>query len=64
MLLSAGTIEGLISPRTDIPLAVKISVGAATRVLLVFWFSRGRGGVAKAPEEMFAYSEPRALSSR
>lgn len=64
MLIAAGTIEGLISPRTDIPIAVKIGVAAATAILLAFWFSRGRGDVAQAPEEMFAYSEPRALSSR
>ena len=64
MLMAAGTIEGLISPRQDIPVSVKIGVAAATALLLAFWFSRGRGEVAQAPEEMFAYSEPRALSSR
>lgn len=64
MLLCAGTIEGLISPRMDIPVSVKIGVSAASALLLAFWFSRGRGEVAGAPEEMFAYSEPRALSSR
>ena len=62
--MAAGTIEGLISPRQDIPVTVKIGVAAATALLLAFWFSRGRGEVAQAPEEMFAYSEPRALSSR
>jgi uncharacterized membrane protein SpoIIM required for sporulation len=64
MLLAAGTIEGLISPRTDIPFAVKASVSAATAVLLAFWFSRGRGDEEESPAEEFAYSEPRALSSR
>jgi uncharacterized membrane protein SpoIIM required for sporulation/uncharacterized RDD family membrane protein YckC len=64
MLLAAGTIEGLISPRTDLPFAVKASVSAATAVLLAFWFSRGRGDEEEAPAEEFAYSEPRALSSR
>ena len=64
MLMAAGTIEGLISPRQDIPITVKIGIAAATALLLTFWFSRGRGEVAQAPEEMFAYSEPRALSSR
>jgi len=64
MLLAAGTIEGLISPRTDLPFAVKASVSAATAVLLAFWFSRGRGDEEEAPVEEFAYSEPRALSSR
>jgi len=64
MLLAAGTIEGLISPRVDIPIGVKFAVSAASALLLAFWFSRGRGDAAQAPEEMFAYSEPRALSSR
>jgi uncharacterized membrane protein SpoIIM required for sporulation/uncharacterized RDD family membrane protein YckC len=64
MLLAAGTIEGLISPRTDVPFAVKASVSAATAVLLVFWFSRGRGDEEELAAEEFAYSEPRALSSR
>jgi uncharacterized membrane protein SpoIIM required for sporulation/uncharacterized RDD family membrane protein YckC len=64
MLLAAGTIEGLISPRTDIPFAVKASVSAATALLLAFWFSRGRGDEEEPPAEEFAYSEPRALSSR
>ena len=64
MLLAAGTIEGLISPRTDIPFAAKASVAAATAVLLAYWFSRGRGDEEEAPAEEFAYTEPRALSSR
>ena len=64
MLLAAGTIEGLISPRTDIPFIAKASVAAATAILLAFWFSRGRGGEEDAPAEEFAYTEPRALSSR
>jgi uncharacterized membrane protein SpoIIM required for sporulation/uncharacterized RDD family membrane protein YckC len=64
MLLAAGTIEGLISPRTDVPFAVKASVSGATAVLLAFWFSRGRGDEEELAAEEFAYSEPRALSSR
>lgn len=64
MLLAAGTIEGLISPRTDIPFAAKAGVAAATAVLLAFWFSRGRGDEEESPAEEFAYTEPRALSSR
>jgi uncharacterized RDD family membrane protein YckC/uncharacterized membrane protein SpoIIM required for sporulation len=64
MLMAAGTIEGLISPRTDVPTSIKIGIAAATAVLLAFWFSRGRGDEPEAPVEMFAYSEPRALSSR
>ncbi len=64
MLLAAGTIEGLISPRTDIPFAVKAAVSVATAILLAFWFSRGRGDEEEAPAEEFAYTDPRALSSR
>jgi uncharacterized membrane protein SpoIIM required for sporulation/uncharacterized RDD family membrane protein YckC len=64
MLLAAGTIEGLISPRTDVPFLAKAGVAAATAVLLAFWFSRGRGSEEEAPVEEFAYTEPRALSSR
>jgi uncharacterized membrane protein SpoIIM required for sporulation len=64
MLLGAGTIEGLISPRTDIPFAVKAGVSAATAVLLAFWFSRGRGDEEELAAEDFAYREPRAFSSR
>ena len=64
MLLAAGTIEGLISPRSDVPFAVKASVSAATAVLLAFWFSRGRGDEEELAAEEFAYNEPRALSSR
>jgi uncharacterized membrane protein SpoIIM required for sporulation/uncharacterized RDD family membrane protein YckC len=64
MLLAAGTIEGLISPRTDIPFVAKAAVAAATAVLLAFWFSRGRGDEEDSPAEEFAYTEPRALSSR
>jgi uncharacterized membrane protein SpoIIM required for sporulation/uncharacterized RDD family membrane protein YckC len=64
MLLAAGTIEGLISPRTDIPFGVKAGVAASTALLLAFWFSRGRKNEEESPAEEFAYSEPRALSSR
>jgi uncharacterized membrane protein SpoIIM required for sporulation/uncharacterized RDD family membrane protein YckC len=64
MLLAAGTIEGLISPRIDIPFVVKAGVAFATAILLAFWFSRGRGSEEEAPAEEFAYTEPRALSSR
>lgn len=64
MLLAAGTIEGLISPRSDVPFVAKASVAAATAVLLAFWFSRGRGDELDSPAEEFAYTEPRALSSR
>jgi hypothetical protein len=64
MLMAAGTIEGLISPRIDIPFAAKAGVAASTALLLAFWFSRGRGDEKDAPAEEFGYTEPRALSSR
>jgi uncharacterized membrane protein SpoIIM required for sporulation/uncharacterized RDD family membrane protein YckC len=64
MLLAAGTIEGLVSPRTDVPFAVKASLSAATALLLAFWFSRGRGNEEGLAAEEFAYNEPRAFSSR
>lgn len=64
MLLAAGTIEGLISPRIDIPFAVKAGVAASTALLLAFWFSRGRGDEPDIPAEEFGYTEPRALSIR
>jgi uncharacterized membrane protein SpoIIM required for sporulation/uncharacterized RDD family membrane protein YckC len=64
MLLAAGTIEGLISPRTDVPFALKAAVSAATAVLLAFWFSRGRGDEEELAAEEFAYNEPRPFSSR
>jgi uncharacterized membrane protein SpoIIM required for sporulation len=62
MLLMAGTIEGLISPRIDIPFAVKVGVAASTALLLAFWFSRGTGDEPDIPAEEFGYTEPRALS--
>ena len=64
MLLAAGTIEGLISPRIDIPFAVKAGVAACTALLLAFWFSRGRGDEPDLAVEEFGYTEPRALSAR
>jgi uncharacterized membrane protein SpoIIM required for sporulation/uncharacterized RDD family membrane protein YckC len=64
LLLFAGTIEGLISPRTDIPLWVKWSIAGACAVALAAYVSLGwRAGEEEAGEE-FAYSDPRALISR
>jgi uncharacterized membrane protein SpoIIM required for sporulation/uncharacterized RDD family membrane protein YckC len=64
LLLFAGTIEGLISPRTDIPLWVKWSIAGACAIALAAYVSLGwRPGEEEAGEE-FAYSEPRALISR
>ncbi len=64
LLLFAGTIEGLISPRTDIPLWVKWCIAGACAVALVAYVSLGWRSAEDAPGEEFAYSEPRALMSR
>jgi uncharacterized membrane protein SpoIIM required for sporulation len=64
LLIVAGTIEGLISPRTDIPVADKIVVAAVSAFVLLVYFLLGGRGMAAAGEEQFAYSEARALSSR
>ena len=64
LLIVAGTIEGLISPRTDIPLWVKWSVAGACAVALAAYVSLGWRSGEGAPEEDFAYSEARAFISR
>ena len=64
LLIVAGTIEGLISPRTDIPVADKIVVAAVSAFVLLVYFLLGGRGMAATGEEQFAYSEARALSSR
>jgi uncharacterized membrane protein SpoIIM required for sporulation/uncharacterized RDD family membrane protein YckC len=64
MLIAAGTIEGLVSPRIDVPFAAKAGIAACSALLLAFWFSRGRGDEPDAPSEEFGYTEPRALSAR
>jgi len=60
MLLVAGSIEGLISPRTDIPISAKVTVAALSLVTLVAWIMRGRGRAPPADEpveEESAYSD-------
>jgi len=64
LLLVAGTIEGLISPRTDISLTVKIAIASACAVVLLLYCLIGGRGMDPADEEQFAYSDARALSSR
>lgn len=64
LLLFAGTIEGLISPRTDIPLWVRWSVAGASAAALVAYVSLGWRAGEEAAGEEFAYSDARALISR
>ncbi|MDQ2930983.1 MAG: stage II sporulation protein M [Gemmatimonadota bacterium] len=64
MLLAAGTIEGLISPRTDVPFLAKAGIALSTAVLLAFWFSRGRGDELDSPAEQFGYADPLATPIR
>ncbi|HEY9427756.1 MAG TPA: stage II sporulation protein M [Gemmatimonadaceae bacterium] len=64
LLLFAGTIEGLISPRTDIPLWVKWSIAGTCAIALAAYVSLGWRPGEEEPGEEFAYSEPRALISR
>jgi uncharacterized membrane protein SpoIIM required for sporulation len=63
MLIVAGSIEGMISPR-QWPLEWKLAVAGVTAVLLAFYLTRGRGDEADIEEERFAYSDARALISR
>ena len=64
LLLFAGTIEGLVSPRTDIPLWAKWSVAGVCAVALLAYVSLGWRAGSEAAGEEFAYSDARALISR
>lgn len=64
LLLFAGLIEGLISPRTDIPLGAKYAVAGICAVVLLAYVSLGWWGGDEEPAEEFGYSDARALSSR
>ena len=64
MLLLAGTLEGLLSPRVDVPLWTKYAAAIGSGVLMLLYFTRGLGGAAAGPREENAYSDPRALISR
>lgn len=64
LLLFAGTIEGLISPRTDIPLWVKWAVAGTCAVALLAYVSLGWRAGEEDPGEEFAYSDARALISK
>jgi len=64
MLMIAGTLEGLLSPRVDVPLWTKYLAAGGSAVLLLFYFTRGIGAAEAGPREENAYSDPRAFSSR
>ena len=64
MLLVAGSLEGLLSPRVDVPEWTKFAAALGSALLLLFYFTRGRGAVEEAPAEENAYSDARALISR
>ncbi|MGH7635117.1 MAG: stage II sporulation protein M, partial [Gemmatimonadaceae bacterium] len=64
LLIVAGTIEGLVSPRTDIPIGVKIAIAVTCAVVLLAYVLLGGRGMRATDEEQFGYSDARALSSR
>ena len=64
MLIAAGSLEGLLSPRTDVPDWTKFAAAGATAVLMLFYFTRGLGNEPDAVLEENAYSDARALISR
>jgi len=64
MLIIAGTLEGLLSPRVDVPDWTKFAAAAGSALLMLFYFTRGGAGEEEAPAEENAYSDARALISR
>ncbi|MDQ6887024.1 MAG: stage II sporulation protein M [Gemmatimonadota bacterium] len=64
LLVCAGSIEGLISPRTDIATSTKALIAALCAVLLAVYVNLGRGTREEEVREEFAYSDERALISR
>ena len=64
MLIIAGTLEGLLSPRVDVPDWTKFTAAAASALLMLVYFTRGGAGEEEAPPEENAYSDARALISR
>ncbi len=42
LLVCAGTIEGLISPRTDVPFALKALIAGSSALVLALWWNSGR----------------------
>jgi uncharacterized membrane protein SpoIIM required for sporulation/uncharacterized RDD family membrane protein YckC len=63
LLIVAGTIEGLISPRVW-PLEWKLWVSAATAVALALYLVLGRRVAVEPEPETFAYNDARALIAR
>jgi uncharacterized membrane protein SpoIIM required for sporulation len=64
MLIVAGSLEGLLSPRTDVPDWTKFAAAATTAVLMLLYFMLGGAGAEEAQLEENAYSDARALISR
>lgn len=65
MLIFAGTIEGLISPRTDVPLGIKFGIAGLSALAILSYASLGGRGAEDANSgEEFGYSDERALISR
>jgi hypothetical protein len=64
MLAVAGSLEGLLSPRVDLPDWTKFLAAALSALLMLFYFTRGGAGEEEAPAEENAYSDARALISR
>ncbi|HEU4641888.1 MAG TPA: stage II sporulation protein M [Gemmatimonadaceae bacterium] len=65
LLVCAGTIEGLVSPRTDLPLWVKFVVAGASATALIAYISLGGRGAVEGElhAEEFAYGEATASSA-
>lgn len=61
MLILAGLIEGLISPRPELPAALRLGVAGLSAVIIVAYVSLGRGA---GPDEAVDQSEDRALIAR
>jgi hypothetical protein len=57
-LLFAGAIEGLISPRADLPFAFKAGVAGFSAVVMTLYIMLGRGVQPDESLETTAYSQP------
>jgi len=64
MLIAAGSLEGLLSPRTDVPAWTKLAAAGATALLLLAYLTLGGAGAEEPDLEENAYSDARALISR